>query len=243
MTAGTPRTIKRYANRKLYDTQDSRYVTLDQIAEMIRDGEDVKVVDNGSKEDLTSVTLAQILFEEEKRQRSFLPLSALRKVIQGGGDSLHEFVSQLQESAGRIFSREEKAEASRQAAQSAKDGAAAANDARGEGEGEGEGEAQREGDEAGSGEREDAEGSAAPIRALRELVDSVHQTVDEWQRRFDANVHSAWESVSLPAPLQKELGRLREHIGDLERMLSFRRGEAAPPTETRDNQDGETRSS
>ena len=73
-----PKIIKRYTNRKLYDTQRSRYVTLDQIAEMIRDGQDVKIVDNTSKEDLTSVTLAQIIFEQEKKQNSFLPLSAMR---------------------------------------------------------------------------------------------------------------------------------------------------------------------
>ena len=78
------RVIKRYANRKLYDTQDSRYVTLEQISEMIRVGENVRVMDNNSKEDLTSVTLAQIIFEEEKKKKSFLPLGALRKIIQGG---------------------------------------------------------------------------------------------------------------------------------------------------------------
>jgi polyhydroxyalkanoate synthesis repressor PhaR len=100
------RVIKRYANRKLYDTKESRYVTLDQIAEMIRRSEDVKVIDNNSKEDLTSVTLAQIIFEEEKKQHSFLPLAALRNIIQSGGESLHGLMSQLSESAermGRIF--------------------------------------------------------------------------------------------------------------------------------------------
>src|SRR5687768_11943757 len=81
-----PRIIKRYANRKLYDTQHSRYVTLDQISEMIRHGDEVKIVDNKSKEDLTSVTLAQIIFEEEKKQRSFLPLTAMRNIIQNGGE-------------------------------------------------------------------------------------------------------------------------------------------------------------
>src|SRR3982750_3572967 len=80
------RIIKRYANRKLYDTEHSRYVTLDQISEMIRNGDDVKIVDNKSKEDLTSVTLAQIIFEEEKKQRSFLPLTAMRNIIQNGGE-------------------------------------------------------------------------------------------------------------------------------------------------------------
>ncbi|MCB9557436.1 MAG: transcriptional regulator [Deltaproteobacteria bacterium] len=94
----------------MYDTRDSRYVTLDQISEMIRQGEDVKVVDNATKEDLTSVTLAQILFEEEKRQRSFLPLAALRNIIQSGGDSLHGLMNQLSESATRVFRREEQQE-------------------------------------------------------------------------------------------------------------------------------------
>src|ERR671920_700828 len=80
------RIIKRYANRKLYDTEHSRYVTLDQISEMIRNGDDVKIVDNKTKEDLTTVTLAQIIFEEEKKQRSFLPLGAMRNIIQSGGE-------------------------------------------------------------------------------------------------------------------------------------------------------------
>ena len=80
------RVIKRYANRKLYDTQHSRYVTLDQISEMIRAGDEVKIVDNKTKEDLTSVTLAQIIFEEEKKQRSFMPLGAMRNIIQHGGE-------------------------------------------------------------------------------------------------------------------------------------------------------------
>src|SRR5213595_1142961 len=84
------RIIKRYANRKLYDTEHSRYVTLDQISEMIRAGDEVKIVDNKTKEDLTSVTLAQIIFEEEKKQRSFLPLTAMRNIIQNGGEWIAE---------------------------------------------------------------------------------------------------------------------------------------------------------
>lgn len=72
-TTGTEsgaRIIKRYANRKLYDTRASRYVTLPQIAELVRDGEDVQIIDNTSKENLTDVTLAQIVFEEQKHKRS-----------------------------------------------------------------------------------------------------------------------------------------------------------------------------
>jgi len=63
----SPRLIKRYANRKLYDTEASCYVTLHEIAGMVREGEDVKIIDNNSKDDITNVTLAQIIYEEEKK--------------------------------------------------------------------------------------------------------------------------------------------------------------------------------
>lgn len=79
----TARTIKRYANRKLYDTRDSRYVTLDHIAAMVRAGDDVRVVDNTTRADLTTATLAQIIFEEEKKMPR-LSVAGLRKIIQGG---------------------------------------------------------------------------------------------------------------------------------------------------------------
>jgi polyhydroxyalkanoate synthesis repressor PhaR len=79
----TARTIKRYANRKLYDTRDSRYVTLDHIAAMVRAGDDVKVVDNTTRADLTTATLAQIIFEEEKKTPR-LTVAGLRKIIQAG---------------------------------------------------------------------------------------------------------------------------------------------------------------
>jgi polyhydroxyalkanoate synthesis repressor PhaR len=102
---GETRVVKRYANRKLYDTQRSRYVTLEQIADMIRSGEDVKIVDNNSKEDLTAITLTQIIFEEEKKQ-SFLPLSALRNIIQSGASNMTQFASQAGERVRGIFKRE-----------------------------------------------------------------------------------------------------------------------------------------
>jgi polyhydroxyalkanoate synthesis repressor PhaR len=89
------RIIKRYANRKLYDTEHSRYVTLEQISEMIRNGDDVKIVDNKSKEDLTSVTLAQIIFEEEKKH-SFMPLGTMRNIIQNGGEWFAEAQRRVQ---------------------------------------------------------------------------------------------------------------------------------------------------
>jgi polyhydroxyalkanoate synthesis repressor PhaR len=79
----TARTIKRYANRKLYDTRESRYVTLEHIAAMVRAGDDVRVVDNTTQADLTTATLAQIIFEEEKATPR-LSLAGLREIIQQG---------------------------------------------------------------------------------------------------------------------------------------------------------------
>ena len=74
------RVIKRYSNRKLYDTKDSRYVTLLQIAEMVRAGEEVQIIDNNSKEDLTEVTLAQIIYEEQKAHSRNVPLQTLKSL-------------------------------------------------------------------------------------------------------------------------------------------------------------------
>jgi polyhydroxyalkanoate synthesis repressor PhaR len=75
------RLIKRYSNRKLYDTKDSRYVTLLQIAEMVRGGEEVQIIDNNTKDDLTEVTLAQIIYEEQKAHARNVPLQTLKEII------------------------------------------------------------------------------------------------------------------------------------------------------------------
>jgi polyhydroxyalkanoate synthesis repressor PhaR len=75
------RVIKRYSNRKLYDTKDSRYVTLLQIAEMVRGGEEVQIIDNNTKDDLTEVTLAQIIYEEQKAHSRSVPLQTLKELI------------------------------------------------------------------------------------------------------------------------------------------------------------------
>jgi len=76
--------IKRYSNRKLYDTQESRYVTLDEIEEMIRSGKEIAVVDAASGEDLTSVTLTQIILEAERNHRGNLPTAFLHQLIKHG---------------------------------------------------------------------------------------------------------------------------------------------------------------
>jgi polyhydroxyalkanoate synthesis repressor PhaR len=75
------RVIKRYSNRKLYDTKDSRYVTLLQIAEMVRGGEEVQIIDNNTKDDLTEITLAQIIYEEQKAHSRNVPLQTLKELL------------------------------------------------------------------------------------------------------------------------------------------------------------------
>ena len=92
---GPRRVIKRYSNRKLYDTRDSRYVTLQQIGEMVRAGEEVQIIDNKTKEDKTEMTLALILSEDLKSQPRSVPLAALRDLIQERGGKL---LSQIKES-------------------------------------------------------------------------------------------------------------------------------------------------
>jgi polyhydroxyalkanoate synthesis repressor PhaR len=74
------RIIKRYSNRKLYDTKESRYITIAQIGEFVKRGEDVCVVDNATKDDLTEVILAQVLVEEQKGKKS-VPIQALRDLL------------------------------------------------------------------------------------------------------------------------------------------------------------------
>ena len=77
------RTIRRYSNRKLYDTQASHYVTLAQIAAIIRAGDDIQVVAKDTGKDITAATMAQILFEEAKQGQA-LPVPGLRKIIVSG---------------------------------------------------------------------------------------------------------------------------------------------------------------
>jgi polyhydroxyalkanoate synthesis repressor PhaR len=101
-SAREPKVIKRYTNRKLYDTEESRYVTLDEIAQMIKAGAEVKIIDNRSKEDLTSITLAQIIFEEEKKT-SKMSLDTLRDLIRHGGQVAQRLVEGTQaELRGRV---------------------------------------------------------------------------------------------------------------------------------------------
>ena len=86
-----PYVIKRYSNRKLYDTQESRYVTLEELEELIRAGKEISVVDVSTGEDLTSVTLAQIILENERSHRAGLPTAFLHQLIKHG-EAWQDFV-------------------------------------------------------------------------------------------------------------------------------------------------------
>jgi len=88
----SPVLIKKYGNRRLYDTAGSRYINLDDIAALIREGQDVKVVDAKSGRDLTRVTLTQIITEDAKEKPTGLPLELLRQLIVASDEVRQEFI-------------------------------------------------------------------------------------------------------------------------------------------------------
>lgn len=92
--------IKRYPNRKMYDTEDSRYVNLDELAAMIREGIEVRVVDHKSGEDVTGMVLAQILYEEERRKQGTLSTDVMQRIVRFGEENLGPWLQ-------RVFSTNE----------------------------------------------------------------------------------------------------------------------------------------
>jgi polyhydroxyalkanoate synthesis repressor PhaR len=190
------RIIKRYANRKLYDTEHSRYVTLDQISEMIRNGDDVKIVDNKTKEDLTTVTLAQIIFEEEKKQRSFLPLAAMRNIIQSGG----EWFAEAQRRVQSILPGKRKEDPTDDASLST------------------------DGSNSGSGDAADENAiKKRSLASLREWVDHSKHRLDEWQKQVDTKIRTTIDGISQTitpwASVNKDVRALADRIAELEAKL------------------------
>ena len=160
------RIIKRYSNRKLYDTKDSRYVTLAQIGDLVRTGEEVQIIDNATKEDKTEATLALIISEEVKTRPKAVPISALRELVAARGEKL---LTSLREGPiGRLFPNPE-------------------DEAKAKGEG---------GTQAQAAATEDAAKSAEPGKnRLQELVDSSRQTLEEWQAAIDERVKAVMPAV------------------------------------------------
>jgi len=97
--------IKKYANRRLYNTSKSCYVTLENLAEMVREGEDFVVNDAKSGEDITRSVLAQIIFEEEAKGHNMLPTNFLRQLIGLYGDTLQSFVPSYLETSMNTFTK------------------------------------------------------------------------------------------------------------------------------------------
>lgn len=206
------KTIKRYTNRKLYDTVESRYVTLDEIAEMVREGEEVRIIDNRTKEDLTTVTLAQIIFEQEKKAGK-MPLSVLRNMVRHGGESLQDFIEKeiqprvatIREGAEQRFPRMFRRERL----------------------------GGSEGGEPGEPLHEAAPrfASAGEARSyLQDLVEGVRHAVDDWQRRahvWQREVDDRVQGVrDLPA-LHRELQALHARLNEIEQKIRPR-GDAGP---------------
>lgn len=187
------RIIKRYANRKLYDTEHSRYVTLDQISEMIRNGDDVKIVDNKTKEDLTTVTLAQIIFEEEKKQRSFLPLGAMRNIIQSGG----EWFAEAQRRVQSILPGKRKDEGGDEEEKDPVLDAAAPGS-----------------------EADEAMVKKRSLASLREWVDHSKHRLEEWQKQVDTRIRTTIEGISPFHSVNKDVRALADRIAELEAKLA-----------------------
>jgi polyhydroxyalkanoate synthesis repressor PhaR len=96
------RLIKRYESRKLYDTEESRYVSLEEIAVWIRGGQEVRVVDNATGGDVTPQTLTQIILDEGRRGTSFLPSELLHELVRVGERAVANGKEQLQQGVDRL---------------------------------------------------------------------------------------------------------------------------------------------
>ncbi|WP_437598384.1 polyhydroxyalkanoate synthesis regulator DNA-binding domain-containing protein [Sorangium sp. So ce590] len=205
------RVIKRYSNRKLYDTKDSRYVTLQQIGEMVRAGEEVQIIDNATKEDKTEVTLALIISEDLKSQPRSVPLGTLRDLIQERGERL---LSQLREGPiGRLIPGAVPGEGGTVAPGTAQvpapEPAASASPSQ-------------------PPPPLDADKSSHAKGRLSGIVESSKQTLDQWQHAVDERIRAILPGLGLVRDLQSDVKRLSQRIDELEAKLQGHSGE---PTE------------
>lgn len=186
------RIIKRYSNRKLYDTRDSRYVTLLQIAQLMREGEEVQIIDNQSKSDLTEVTLAQIIYEEQKSNAKApraVPLQALKDLIH---QRTEKVLSELREGPiGRLIPGSPKSEGTKSPATDLPTEAAAPKP---------------------------PEPSAATETRPR-LVEQAKGTLEDWQQRIDERVRAVLPNILPWQQLQHDVARLSARVEHLEEEL------------------------
>jgi polyhydroxyalkanoate synthesis repressor PhaR len=204
-STGTPRVIKRYSNRKLYDTVESRYVTLPQIAQLVRKGEDVRIIDNNSKEDLTSVTLAQILYEEERKQSRALPLGALKDLIHTSGEKI---MTSLREGpVGKLIGVKPPLDGAAEGVPASPEPPATAAEP------------------APAQPPRDGAASSAPPGRIQGMIEQSRGALEEWQHRVDDRVRKVLESLSPSTQVEKlqaEVRRLTQRLEELEARLVAR---------------------
>ena len=200
------RLIKRYGNRKLYDTSESRYITLDEIARLVRSNNDVKVIDNENGDDLTAITFAQIILEEEKRRSSLISLGLLRELVQHGEDTLAQLRTQVEKGVEAIGTIGEKA--GRRVQEMVSGTVSGERE-----EGGAQGEASHPADVNGSKGFFD-ELLAAPQRRLEAL-----------QRTIDERIKSSVGRITSHPVVQHEVQRIERSIKKLEERLARLRRE------------------
>src|SRR5262250_205859 len=193
------RLIKRYGNRKLYDVEASRYVTLDGIRALVQGGEDVRVVDNDSGEDLTRVTFAQIIYEAEKKTNGGggvgLSLPLLRRLVQFGDEAVRDLRRGVERGREALESVREAAE-------------------------------QRVQQFVGGRRRKP--GRQRPS-LLEELLEAPQRTLDDLQHRIDAQVRQSVERVTSHPALRREIERIEQSLRQIEeRIGKIAQGGRAP---------------
>lgn len=195
------RLIKRYGNRKLYDTLESRYITLEDIARLVRSSNDVKVIDNESGDDLTTITFAQIILEEEKRRSSLLSLGLLRDLIQHGEHTLADLRSRVEKGVEAF-------------------GSMVSGAVSGE---------HRETPHAGTPESPKPE-VAAKGGFLDELLSAPQRRLEELQKSIDERIKSSVGRITGHPAFQHEVQRIERSIKKLEdRIARLRREEVGGP--------------
>jgi len=201
--------IKRYANRKLYNTETSRYITLKGIAELLNEGDEVRVIDNATGEDITSVALSQILVDS-KRSNTSPPNKLLSQIFGRGGDALYDAlkrgvddatdgIGELQERMRRIVSQEESRDQAQQ-----------------------------------SGDAETGGDNGAARSESRRARDWISQASPDFERLVQNAVERVFRLLDLPrrsdiAALNRNLDRVASAIETLEKAYAQR--ETRPPRE------------
>lgn len=203
--------IKRYANRKLYDTERSCYVTLEEIAQMVKGGEDIQVIDNKSKDDLTAVTLAQIIVEEQKKVAR-MPLKLLRIIIQNSNDALGYFYQKKVADPVQHFRDdvEKKVDVLFRKEKDDEDGSAGGqpSDIADSNEPSAE--------QTDTVEGEDGDAAANPVRTF---VNSATDTFDSWQRNVDERVKEAFARMPQFSNPSAEFEELQKRVSALDARL------------------------